>query len=69
MFDWLRKLHGEGKIRAEVMTADGRQGIVKVPYIGDINTLNKEEFRRNVIDQVWVNKGIRVTDVKLVGWY
>lgn len=69
MFDWLKKLFGEGMIRFEMTTADGRTGIGKVPYIGDLSTIDTNEFKRDMIAQSFVKYGERVVDVKIVGYY
>jgi hypothetical protein len=67
--DWLKRWFGEGKIRIEMVTVDGRKAVGTVPYIGDISTLDPAEFKRDVINQAWVNKGERVKDVTILGWY
>lgn len=69
MFDFIRRMFGEGKIRAEITCDDGSTGTVKVPYIGDIDTLDTSEFREEVRRQVLVNYGKRVTTVNIIGWY
>ena len=67
--DWLKRLFGEGKIRVEMITADGRKGVGVIPYTGDISELDATEFKRDVIEQIWVSKGERVKEVTIVGWY
>lgn len=67
--DWLRRWFGEGKIRFEMVTVDGRKAVGTVPYIGDIGTLDAAEFKRDMINQAWVNKGERVKEVTILGWY
>ena len=69
MFEWIRKQFGEGKIRFEMITADGRRGTGTVTYTGDINTLDAEEFKQDMIRRCWVDKGERVREVKIVGYY
>lgn len=69
MFDWFKKLFGEGMIRFEMTTADGRTGVGKVSYIGDLSTLDREEFKRDMIRQSFVQHGERVVDVKIIGYY
>jgi len=69
MFDWIRKQFGEGKIRFEMITVDGRKGAGTVTYTGDISTLNSTEFKQDMIRQAWVNNGERVKEVKILGYY
>jgi len=67
MFDWFEKLFGEGKIRVECVLSDGRKCTVKMPYIGDINTMDKEEVLN--IAENWVKNehGFIVVSAKIVG--
>jgi len=69
MFDSIRRWFGEGKIRAEVTFDDLSFTAIKVPYIGDINTLDVSEFREEIRRQMLVNYGKRVTSVNIIGWY
>ena len=69
MFDFVKRLYGEGKIRAEVDFADGSFAVVKVPYIGDIDTLDLGEFRADIRRKCLVDHGKYVTSVKIIGWY
>ena len=69
MFDFIKKMFGEGKIRTEVHFDDGSFTAVKVPYIGDINTLDVAELRRTIRKQMLVDYGKRVTQVNILGWY
>ena len=64
MFDFIKKMFGEGKVRAEFILADGRQGIVKVPYIGQYN---EAELITGVKDKMFVEYGVRCTSLKVVG--
>jgi hypothetical protein len=67
MFDFIKKLFGEGIIRADIVLDDGRTGTVKLPYIGDIDTLDPAEFKQEVANQCWVKNGQRVVKVTIVG--
>lgn len=69
MFDWIKRLFGEGKIRARIACSDGSTGTVTVPYIGDIDTLDEEELGETIRRQVFVDYGKRVTSVAILGWY
>ncbi len=68
MFDSIKRLFGEGKIRAEVTFNDGSFTAVKVPYMGDIDTLDAAEFRENIRRQMLVDYGMRVASVNIIGW-
>lgn len=69
MFDFIKRLFGEGKIRARIKCDDGSTGTATVPYIGDIDTLDEEELGETIRRQVFVNYGKRVTSVTILGWY
>lgn len=69
MFDAIKRMFGEGKILAEITFDDGLFTAVKVPYIGDIDTLDTTEFRENIRRQMLVDYGKRVTGVNIIGWY
>ncbi len=68
MFDFIRKLFGEGTIRFEMVTRDGRKGVGKVPYMGNISTIDSEEFEMEMIDKCYVKYGERVVGVKITGY-
>ena len=69
MFDWLKRCCGEGKIRVEITMDDGSTGIAKVPYIGDITTMDTEEVKTLVTNIAFVEYGKIVTNVKILGHY
>jgi hypothetical protein len=69
MFDFIKRMFGEGKIRARIECDDGSTGTATVPYIGDIDTLNEEELGETIRQQVFVDYGKRVTSVTILGWY
>jgi len=69
MFDWIKKLYGEGKIRANVVLSDGTTAVVKVPYIGDLSTLDAAEFEQDIIQKIWVEHGRHATSVTITGYY
>jgi len=48
MFDWIKKLFGEGKVRVEFTLTDGRTGVAKAKYIGDPSTFDVEEFKARI---------------------
>lgn len=63
MFDWIRKLFGEGYITFSMVLEDGRTAPGRVPYIGDINTLCLHEMRLRIIQEAWKNHQVRVISV------
>jgi hypothetical protein len=63
MFDWLKKLHGEGVARYSFILADGRQGNAKLPYIGKWDSAEAEQ---GVRDSLLVQFGSRVVDIEFV---
>jgi hypothetical protein len=67
MFNWLKECFGKGKIRIEGVLEDGRYFHCKVPYIGDPDTLDKDELFKIVQDEVLVEYGHRATSLKFVG--
>jgi hypothetical protein len=69
MFDAIKRLFGEGKIRAEAETIDGRKVTLKVPYIGDINTLDVEEFKVEVRRMCFVEHGEHIQNIRITGYY
>lgn len=49
--------------------SDGTTGTVKVPYIGDITTLDEFDLKEKIRDQLRVEFGKVVTSVNIIGWY
>ena len=64
MFDWFRKLFGEGTARFEVVLDDGRTATVKMPYIGTWDLIDATEALEN---QILVDYGVGVKSVKFIG--
>jgi hypothetical protein len=62
-------MFGEGKIRVEITFDDGSHASAKVPYIGDINTLDVVELKNHVKRLCLVEYGRRATGVNIIGWY
>lgn len=67
MFDWIKKLYGEGKIRVECVLSGGRKCTVKMPYVGDIDTMDEIEVIQTAKDYVKVEHGLIVVSAKIVG--
>ena len=69
MFDFVKRMFGEGKIRVEIEFDDGSTAVGLIPYIGDINTLGKAKLEETVKRMCLVEYGKRVTKVKFIGAY
>lgn len=63
MFDWLKKLFGEGHIYADIVCDDGSTGRTKAPYIGDPTTFDRNEYIEHLKAEVWHKHGKRVTEI------
>lgn len=66
MFNWIKKLFGEGYIYADITLADGESGSIKVKFIGDPQTLSIYEL---VEAEVWHQhrrKVTKVTNIKII---
>jgi hypothetical protein len=63
MFDWLKKLYGEGYIYADIVCDDGSTGRAKAPYIGDPSTFDRNEYVEKLKAEVWHKHGRRVVEV------
>ena len=70
MFDWFKKMCGEGKIRVEGELVDGSTFTAKIPYIGDISTLNKNELFLNIRQTMLVEHGkvVDMKSLKIIGY-
>lgn len=65
MFDSIKKLFWEGRIRVEFTTESGRHGVAKANYIGDPSTFGTddiEDFKR----RVYVECGERVKRINKI---
>lgn len=69
MFDFVKRMFGEGKIRVEIEFDDGSTAVGLIPYIGDINTLGKAKLEEYVVRVCLVEFGKRVTNIKIIGAY
>ena len=66
MFDWIKRLFGEGYIYATFECTDGSKGRSRVPYIGDINTLDRNEIIQNIKREVFFKSGKTVKTVTII---
>jgi len=62
IFDGIKKLFGEGRLRVEFTTEDGRQGVAKANYIGDPSTFDRNQFKQ----RIFVETGQRVSSIDKV---
>ncbi len=65
MFDWLRKLFGEGKIRFELETLDGRTILGKMGFIGSPES--ERELAVEIANNAFIENGIHAIRVKILG--
>jgi hypothetical protein len=69
ILDGIKRLFGEGKIRVKIRTSDGRTGTTKVKYIGVIDNMYEQELKEHIIKRAYVEEGITVTSVEILGYY
>ncbi len=66
MFDWLKRLFGEGYIYSEFTCEDGRKGKARAPYIGDPATFDEAEYIQSLREEVYFKHNKRIHDVRSV---
>ncbi len=66
MFDWLKRLFGEGYIYSEFTLEDGRKGKARTPYIGDPTTFDEAEYTQSLREKVYFKYNKRIHDVRSV---
>lgn len=69
MFDWLRSLFGEGKIRCLFQTEDGQTGHAKVPYTGSLDTITELELLEQVCAILRTEQGIKIKRIRIDSCY
>lgn len=62
----IKRLFGEGKIRVEGETEDGRTFVTKIPYVGDPSTMTPREIIQHVKNEIRVEHGLRVKSARIV---
>jgi hypothetical protein len=67
MFDFIKRLYGQGFIRCECTDTDGRVFLMKIPYIGDYNTIDKVELREHAASQYQSQTGRVLKSFAIVG--
>lgn len=65
MFDWLKRLHGEGTLYF-TFDYDGGSGKAKLPYIGSIETLDREEVISNLKKEIWFKHNKIISNVRII---
>jgi hypothetical protein len=68
IFDRIRgALFGQGKIRCEITTHEGDEGVVKIPYVGCLATTSEDELREYVRNEMLVEHGLHLKTFKIIG--
>lgn len=65
MIDFIKRLFGEGYIYTEFTCEDGTKGRTRAPYIGDPDTLDKNEYARDVKEQMQFKHGKRISNIQV----
>jgi hypothetical protein len=65
MLNWLKSLFGEGMVRLEIETAEGKIGVLKSKYVGCADT--EIELLTEIVNGVFVEKGIKLKRARIVG--
>lgn len=66
MFDWIKRLFGEGVVRVEFTATDGRRGTANVPYIGEYD---ESEVIAIIKSRLLVDHGVAVRSVNIISHY
>lgn len=65
MFDWFKRLFGEGYIHFTGKTVDGKSMKGKIEYTGDVSTLDTNELEDTIRVQCWQKYGERVSTIEI----
>jgi len=60
MFDWWKRLFGEGYIYAEFTCTDGTNGRSRESYIGDPATFDSDEYVAKLKQEIWYKHRRRI---------
>jgi hypothetical protein len=63
MFDFIKRLFGEGRVRLEGVTSDGRTFNGKLSYIG---ALHEKDIINHFAEMCMVEKGIKIIRARIV---
>ena len=63
MFDWLKRLYGEGTVKVGFTTLSGIKGTAKMSYIGEYDEL---EIRQQVTEQIESKYNCVVATTKII---
>lgn len=67
MFDFIRRLFGEGKVRVSFTTVEGRNGAMIIDYLGDPKSIDMGELEQHTRDKLLVEHGLHMKTFKFVG--
>ncbi len=66
MIDWIKSLFGKGTIHFEFHCQDGSSGRAKLPYIGDIKTMDEDEMFRKLKSDLWLKYNKHMISAKVL---
>jgi len=66
IIDSFKSLFGKGKIRIKMTLNDNSVRFAKVPYVGDINTLDKTKFIADIKNRCFVDYGFTPKKIEIV---
>ena len=69
MFDWFKRLFGEGYIYFTYDYDNGDSAKGRVPYIGDINSFDEQDKQKLIYrmkKEVWFKTGKTVHNVRVI---
>ena len=66
MFDVIKRMFGEGKIRFRGVITDGISFTGSIPYIGDIGAESRGSIERMIKKTMYVDKGVRVHSLEFL---
>lgn len=66
MFDWIKRLFGEGVVRFRFEAVDGRVGTGKISYIGEYD---ESELRKNIKSKMLVDHNVQVVIIDIIAHY
>lgn len=64
MFDWLKKLYGQGRVRIEWKAENGSFGTAKMPFIGAFDS--EAELIEIFINECLLEKNIKITKARII---
>ena len=68
MFDFIKRLFGEGTVKIQFAAVDRQnkvvKGTAKLPYIGEYD---EDDVLRHIKNTLWVDHDLKVTGAEVVG--